>query len=887
MTLPKLYGIAGNQFGFISIDHAGNCLKAKDACALMNRMQAGQPVVVNRALSGVGDALEVLELFALAHPVARITPNIAGLSRFFNLPPPVNTKEKAAAAMKIADILLNSLDERALSIAGWMAQRGWPWGRFIPGIDQAKPAVLPIIDLPVWEEAPPRGQAGTKPISGEAAAAALQKLLSRKQSAQPRQQQVEYAAAIAAALSCKPDDGTAVVLAQAGTGVGKTLGYLAPLSLWVQENQGQAWISTYTKALQNQLLDEAAALDGDLKIAVKKGRENYICLLNIEDLWNSASKQSPKRVLAAGLASAWLAHTKSGDLMSGDWQSWLNDIVGANIIAGLTDHPGECIFAACPHFSRCFIERNFRLAAAADIVITNHTLAMMDAASGAPLPPKIVFDEGHLLFKAADSVWTACVSYQSGVQLRYQLLGVENNSGRFRLRGIKRRLQDVAAVDNDVFKALNDVVHYGQALPQSGGLLRVINGDGPMGEFEEFLSATFAAVKAANPDDDGLYTIERDTLNLPDSLLDKADALRAKLAKLSRAARQLAVALTGFLDNDDLAAKIHPSEKVKAQSALKHIGARVCPTLETWTQMLSALCLSAQTHNLIYSLKIPREQGRVLDAGFFSNFIDPMLPFCESLDGLTQTVAITSASLTDPVTGWDSAMYLTGGRHFCNQAAAVKLSSPFDYAKMARVLIVNDVDKKDSGQVSAAISLLFNASGGGAIGLFTAITRLKSVYKQLGPWLERDGVDLYAQHVQDVSLSTLLDIFKAEEDSCLLGTDSLRDGIDVPGRSLRLLVFDRSPWSKPDLLHKARRKDFGDPDLYDKIMLRARLTQAFGRLIRTSQDRGVFVILDRAVPTIALSAFPEGVIIDRLPINQACLVVKQHLDGLDHADENP
>src|SRR5208283_2560841 len=185
-------------------------------------------------------------------------------------------------------------------------------------------------------------------------------------------------------------------------------------------------------------------------------------------------------------------------------------------------------------------------------------------------------------------------------------------------------------------------------------------------------------------------------------------------------------------------------------------------------------------------------------------------------------------------------------------------ASPFDYAANARAIVVTDVARDDARQVAAAMRELFVAAGGGALGLFTAIRRLRAVHERIAPALADKGLALYAQHVDPLEVGALVDIFRAEEDSCLLGTDAVRDGVDVPGRSLRLLVFDRIPWPRPDLLHKARRGRFGGKG-YDDGLARLRLRQAYGRLIRRADDRGVFVMLDRALPSRLLAAFPEGV----------------------------
>jgi len=150
------------------------------------------------------------------------------------------------------------------------------------------------------------------------------------------------------------------------------------------------------------------------------------------------------------------------------------------------------------------------------------------------------------------------------------------------------------------------------------------------------------------------------------------------------------------------------------------------------------------------------------------------------------------------------------------------------------------------------------------------------VHQRIAPALEARGLSLLAQHVDAMSTTTLVDIFRAEEDSCLLGTDAVRDGIDIPGRSLRLLVFDRVPWPRPDILHRARKLVFGGAE-YGERIARLRLRQAYGRLIRRADDRGVFVMLDRALPSRLLNAFPDSVPVARVPLAEATEAVAEFL----------
>jgi ATP-dependent DNA helicase DinG len=200
------------------------------------------------------------------------------------------------------------------------------------------------------------------------------------------------------------------------------------------------------------------------------------------------------------------------------------------------------------------------------------------------------------------------------------------------------------------------------------------------------------------------------------------------------------------------------------------------------------------------------------------------------------------------------------------------LPSPFDYARQTRILIVHDLKRGDLNQLAAAYRTLFLASGGGALGLFTAIARLRAVQRQIAQPLADAGLTLYSQHTDGLDTGTLVDIFRAEEDSCLLGTDAVRDGVDVPGRALRLIAFDRVPWPRPDIIHKARREAFGGR-AYDERLTRLKLRQAYGRLIRRADDRGVFVLLD-PLPSRLLDAFPPEVTAERVGLAEAVAAVR-------------
>jgi ATP-dependent DNA helicase DinG len=270
-------------------------------------------------------------------------------------------------------------------------------------------------------------------------------------------------------------------------------------------------------------------------------------------------------------------------------------------------------------------------------------------------------------------------------------------------------------------------------------------------------------------------------------------------------------------------------------------------------------------------LRLERRDGRTdSNVGLHRHWLDPTVPFVLTLAQPAHGMLVTSATLRDggarndeagdAEAAWAVAEARVGATHLAAPAVRVAVASPFDYAAQTRVIVVNDVNARDIGQLAGAYKALFQASGGGGLGLFTAISRLRAVHARIAPDLEGMGIPLFAQHVDAMDNATLVDVFRTEEESCLLGTDAMRDGVDVPGRALRLVVFERVPWPRPDILHRERRVHLGEGDTggYDDRVVRYRLRQAFGRLTRSATDRGVFVLLDRLAPSRLFSAFPQG-----------------------------
>ncbi|HEY3917026.1 MAG TPA: ATP-dependent DNA helicase [Stellaceae bacterium] len=829
-------------------------------------------------------ALDLLELFAFVYPARFCLPTPRGLAAALGLPVPKGIEAEALALVDAARALLNVLhatgDGEARAIAQAMERGGWGWGGAVlaalPEGDPGRPGngLAQWRKLTEWSDHAPEPPPGNIPVEESEARQRLAELLGAD--AEPRPQQSDYAAAVSAAFRPRDlPDTPRLVLAEAGTGVGKTLGYVAPASLWAEKNDGGVWISTFTRNLQHQIAGELGRLYPDpaeknRRVVLRKGRENYLCLLNYEE----SVAQLPMRAYDAvvlGLMARWISATRDGDMVGGDLPGWLPELMGRAQTVALADRRGECIHSACPHYHRCFIEKSVRRARRARLVVANHALVMIQAALGglddASQPTRYVFDEGHHLFEAADNAFSAALTGQEGAELRRWLLGAEGR-GRSRARGLKRRIEDLVAEDELAAKALDEIVMAARVLPGDGWGQRLRDGR-PLGAFESFLALVRQQVLARAPDGDHGYSIETELRPCLDELPPAAEALAAKLKALEAPVVVLGKRLAARLENE--AAELDTGTRIRIEATLRSLHRRGIVELGGWRAMLAAT-LGEASADFVDWLALERIDGNDFDVGMHRHWIDPMRPFAEQVMQDAHGVLVTSATLTDgsgdPVKDWEVAEARSGALHLPGKPLRARVPSPFDYRRQTRVFVVTDVRREDAGQVAGAYRALFEAAGGGALGLFTAIARLKAVHERIAAPLAAAGLTLLAQHVDAMDAATLVDIFRAEEDACLLGTDALRDGIDVPGRSLRLVVFDRVPWPRPDILHKARKARFGGA-AFDDAITRLRLRQAFGRLVRRADDAGVFVLLDRQMPSRLLGAFPDGVEIRRTGIKEA------------------
>jgi ATP-dependent DNA helicase DinG len=496
--------------------------------------------------------------------------------------------------------------------------------------------------------------------------------------------------------------------------------------------------------------------------------------------------------------------------------------------------------------------------------------------SNAAQPTRYVFDEGHHVFDAADGAFSAVLSGQETSDLRHWLLGAEGGRAGSRARGLRRRLEDLVSGDETAEEALRDVQRAAHKLPAESWHQRIADG-APDGPAETFLTLVRQQVYARAQHAQGPYGIETEVNPPLPEMAAAAAALDRALAQLDKPLAALTKRLMARLDDE--AEELDSATRLRIEAMARSLRRRAEIEIAGWRAMLQSLGRDTPP-DFVDWFAIERSDGRDVDVGMHRHWIDPTIPFARAVAEPAHGVLITSATLTDGSgdveSDWAAAEARTGARHLANGAIRARVASPFDYPNQTRVFVVTDVRKDDLDQVAAAYRVLFLAAGGGALGLFTAIQRLRQVHKRIAADLDAAGIALLAQHVDAIDTSNLVDIFRAEENSCLLGTDAVRDGVDVPGRSLRLIVFDRVPWPRPDILHKARKARFGAKS-YDDMMTRLRLKQAFGRLVRRADDRGAFVLLDPMMPTRLAGAFPEGVELQRVGLAEAVKAVKEFL----------
>jgi ATP-dependent DNA helicase DinG len=604
---------------------------------------------------------------------------------------------------------------------------------------------------------------------------------------EPRRGQRDLAVAVAATF-----DGGGTLVAEAGTGTGKTLAYLIPAALAGR----RVLVSTGTRTLQDQVFYKdlpavGRALGRDVRAAYMKGRANYLCLHRMDRLRDAAAGLPADDRAWLERIAEWAAVTATGD------RAEIDDLPDDSTLwTELTATSEQCLGRDCPAYASCFVTRMRDEAAAADVVIVNHHLLCADASVrhggfGEVIPDAdlIVIDEAHQL----EDVVT-------------QYFGVSLTAAR---------LDEFA---RDVSRALGVV-------PADYGRFAVVLARAA-GEAQEGTRKLFDTAKGwlINRGSEGSGRSGGSGGSRTATVITPGFA-----EHLQQAGRMLDEALGRFSD-----AVARPPEGFELPPEMAALAARA-DAIRADLRVL----LAADDPRYVHLAEIRGRSVQLRAAP-----IDASSIIRDVVLGGRSAMVLTSATLAVE-NSFDYAL----GRLGIADASTLQLPSEFDYRTQALLYLPADMPDPRSREFNRAaadeIEALLDRTEGRAFVLFTSYAALGDVRGELDgrlPW------PLFVQG--DAPRSALLREFRATPHAVLLATASFWQGVDVAGEALSSVIIDRLPFASPsDPIVAARiaaiEERGGHPFLeYQVPVATLTLLQGLGRLIRTRTDRGVLAVLD-------------------------------------------
>ncbi len=623
------------------------------------------------------------------------------------------------------------------------------------------------------------------------------------------------------------------LLAEAGTGVGKSFAYLIPAALWSYQNGSRVVISTNTINLQDQLInkdipDLQKILNLDIRATVLKGRATYLCPRRVE-IMRRRGPETPEEMRVLAKVMVWLQGSTSGDRSEIN----LNGPIEREVWSRLSAADDLCTAENCLKHTggRCPFYQARQAAHSAHMIIVNHALLLADIATGNRVLPEydfLIVDEAHHL----ESATTNALSFRGNQYDFIRFLRELGNKQSGILGRFLNLLHDTvtpseyAAVENRVSNATDHAFQL-ESLARNFFITieqflhdhREGRDIGPYGQRIRILPAT--RVQPAWLDVEVAWENTHRIIK----------ALLSTLEQIAQAAVELAD--SGFVEMEIL-------EDV--YSSLTSVYRRISEVFENIEMMI----FNPQ-EDAIYWVEIPAN-GRNVTLQAAPLHIGPLVE--KYIWHQKESVTLTSATMT---AGGD--FDYIRGRLFALDAYDLALGSPFDYENATLLYIPNNIPEPGDRHghqraIENCLIHLCKATGGRTLVLFTSYAQLKKTSSAIGPALSDQGILVYEQG-EGASPHTLLENFKNAERAVLLGTRSFWEGVDVPGEALSVLVIVKLPFDVPsDPIIAARSETFEDPfhqyALPEAIL---RFRQGFGRLIRTESDRGVVVVLDRRVLT--------------------------------------
>lgn len=641
------------------------------------------------------------------------------------------------------------------------------------------------------------------------------------------------------------------LIAEAGTGTGKSMAYLLPATMHAREHGETVVVSTNTLALQDQLfrkdipkLQEAIAAatdDGEMepfRAVTVKGRSNYLCLRR----WFASVQQPVQDAAEAGLRAKitlWLGETSTGDraelrLSPTEEQRWRLYSADDNAC-----QPGRCVFQ---QRNQCFLFRARREAENAHLVVVNHALLLSDSLSGGSVLPnysRLVVDEAHHLEDQATVHYGVSVSERDLTGLLDGVIRTEGPIQTGAIMGVVQYLNRPAMTVSDT-----DRTRAGVALERATQCQAQVQMARAHGH------QVFRHAFALSSRDTGRPGGDRSVRLTPDireeyawsDALDNWSSLEQQLNAIDnhlKWAKRVLDEQEPGTDADDLTVNAYDTVASDIESSLRSLG-EITATMRdiiATPRDEQVYWLERNQQGDAISLKsAPLEVGGLLHDRIFSRM---------------DTTILTSATITTDGT-FDYAIDHLG----LTDVRQVSVPSPFDYRNSAMLYLADDMPEPNQPQYQKRLQETLietcSSTGGRGLVLFTSYAALQSTYQAIKRPLEAAGVVVLAQRV-DGSARQLIDRLKYGDRVVVLGTSSFWEGIDIVGDALSLLVITKLPFSVPsDPVFAARseaiaeegRNAFVDYAVPQAVL---KFKQGFGRLIRSSHDRGVCAVLDRRI----------------------------------------
>jgi ATP-dependent DNA helicase DinG len=655
-----------------------------------------------------------------------------------------------------------------------------------------------------------------------------------------RDEQVRMAFAVAEAFNHDR-----VVLVEAGTGTGKSLAYLIPAILWAVRNNERVVVSTNTINLQEQLIKkDLPFLSRNSKVEFKavlvKGRSNYVCLRKLEHAEAEPSLFPDEHSAELTTIIEWSRASQDG------CRSDLAFIPHRNSWEEVCCEADQCGRSKCKHFNRCFFYRARRESSSARVLVVNHALLLSDIVlrketgydATAILPPftRLIFDEGHHLEDVATTHLSLIIARSGILKQLHRLVPQKLNRAGLLTIISSRITRDLPESEEGLYAELSGLLE-SHLLPKAHDLaglteqtmdwlaLAMEHDTGGVSGREQKLRITSevehkpfwrevclrvqALADVLNDYTSALRTLVRRSEDLPEKLREKLSDQLLDTRGIEGRLQGMADGLLFFITEAEGYCRW-----IETKTGSRGVQARLCA---------APLDISAQVKETI-------------------------------LDRL-KTIIVTSATLT--VGGEFGYLKKRTGFGLLPKARLTELllASPFDYASQVFVAVPEDMPEPTAtGYREALEERILKAvsiSRGGAFILFTSYDLLNRVFSTLSQDLARLGLTALKQG--ETGRHTLLAQFRKEGNAVLFGTDSFWEGVDVKGEALRLVIIARLPFQVPtEPVQQARAekikadggdsfRDFSVPQAVIKFR------QGFGRLIRSRNDRGAVLILDRRV----------------------------------------